>query len=249
MVNLEGKWALVTGASRGIGREVSLALAKLGCGVVLHSRRKENCEEVADEIKKLGVPHGVVAGELSDFEQLDAAIDDAVTLSGQIDILYNNAAVQTDYRQNPWTFEPNDFRKCFEVNTIGVVRVCQFLAPPMLKRGWGRIINVSSGIRDQPEMSPYAISKAALDKYVRDFAPKLAGTGVTMTLLDPGWLRTAMGGPNAPGEVSSVVPGALMPVLLDDGVSGRWCSAQDYAGMTVEAALAKAERFAAPTRS
>ena len=76
----------------------------------------------------------------------------------------------------------------------------------------------------------YAASKAALDKYVFDMAPKLAGSGVTMNLLDPGWLRTDLGGPNATGAVESVLPGALVPALASDGKSGQFLRAQDYHG-------------------
>ena len=76
----------------------------------------------------------------------------------------------------------------------------------------------------------YAASKAALDKFVRDTVGKLHGTGVTMNLLDPGWLRTDLGGPKAPNPVESVLPGALVPALVDDDMQGQWFSAQDYAG-------------------
>lgn len=93
---------------------------------------------------------------------------------------------------------------------------------------------------EQAVLTAYAVSKAGVDKYVRDFAPKLRGTGVQMNLLDPGWLRTDLGGPNAPGDPSSVLPGALVPALLADGQSGRFFRAQEYAGMTLDAALQKA---------
>jgi len=93
---------------------------------------------------------------------------------------------------------------------------------------------------NEPNLTPYAISKAAVDKFVRDFVPTLAGTGVQMTLLDPGWLRTDLGGPKAPNDPSSVIPGALVPALLDDGESGRFFRAQDYAGLSLEQALEKA---------
>jgi NAD(P)-dependent dehydrogenase (short-subunit alcohol dehydrogenase family) len=110
----------------------------------------------------------------------------------------------------------------------------------MLARKWGRVINVTSGIKEQPELSAYSISKAAVDKLVRDFVPKLAGTGVQMNLLDPGWLRTDLGGPKAPNDPSSVIPGALVPALLDNGESGRFFQAQDYAGLSLPQALEKA---------
>jgi NAD(P)-dependent dehydrogenase (short-subunit alcohol dehydrogenase family) len=209
--------------------------------VVLHARTQENCERVAGEIEQIGAPRAIVAGELSDEAQVKAIVADALRQAGQIDIVYNNAAIQGVFRQDPWTFPAEVFRQVFEVNVVAVIQICQLLAPAMIARKWGRMINVSSGIKDQPELSPYAVSKGALDKYVRDFAPRLAGTGVSMNLLDPGWLRTDMGGPRAPGDVASVVPGALVPVVIDDGVSGRWYAAQDYAGMTVDEAIASAE--------
>jgi NAD(P)-dependent dehydrogenase (short-subunit alcohol dehydrogenase family) len=100
----------------------------------------------------------------------------------------------------------------------------------MVGRGWGRIINVTSGIADQPELIAYAVSKAAVDKFVYDTVGKLEGTGVLMNLLDPGWLRTDLGGPNAPNSVESVLPGALVPALINDGTAGKLFRAQDYAG-------------------
>jgi NAD(P)-dependent dehydrogenase (short-subunit alcohol dehydrogenase family) len=110
----------------------------------------------------------------------------------------------------------------------------------MLARKWGRVINLTSGIVDQPQLTAYAISKAAVDKFVRDFVPHLAGSGVQMNLLDPGWLRTDLGGPRAPNDPSSVIPGALVPALMDNGESGRFFRAQDYAGLSLPQALAKA---------
>ena len=123
---------------------------------------------------------------------------------------------------------------------ISLARICHRLAPPMLARRWGRVVNLTSGIAEQPELSAYSISKAAVDKLVRDFVPRLAGSGVQMNLLDPGWLRTDLGGPKAPNDPSSVIPGALVPALLDDGESGRFFRAQDYAGLSLSQALEKA---------
>ncbi len=240
MKPLQGKWSLVTGASRGVGMHVSEGLARLGSNVVLHSRDLAHTERLAGELAALGVRIVCVAGELSDTTQVDGLLDSAVQQAGQIDIVYNNAAIMTPYRENYFDVPAEDFRKSFEVNVISLARICHRLVPPMISRRWGRVVNLTSGIQDQPELSAYSISKAAVDKWVRDFAPKLAGTGVQMNLLDPGWLRTDLGGPMAPNDPRTVLPGALVPAVLDDGVSGRFFRAQDYAGMSLEAAIGRA---------
>ncbi|HUO97573.1 MAG TPA: SDR family oxidoreductase [Rhizomicrobium sp.] len=240
MASLKGKWALITGASRGVGLHLGEGLAGLGCNLVLHSRDPAHTQAPAARFASLGVKVAAVAGELKDQVQVDAMLDAALKQAGAIDIVYNNAAIMTPWRADPWDVPAQDFRASFEVNVIALARICYRLVPAMLARGWGRAINVTSGIKEQPELTPYAVSKAAVDKFVRDFAPKLAGTGVAMNLLDPGWLRTDLGGPNAPNDPASVLPGALVPALLDDGVSGRFFCAQDYAGMSLDAALEKA---------
>ena len=239
MDGLKGKWSLVTGSSRGVGRHVSAGLARLGSNLVLHSRDLAHTEQLAVEVRALGVRVVCVAGELAEQAQVDDMLAQALQQAGQIDVVYNNAAIMTPFREDFFDIPAQDYRKSFEVNVISLARICHRLVPPMIARKWGRVINLTSGIQDQPELSAYSISKAAVDKLVRDFARKLAGTGVQMNLLDPGWLRTDLGGPRAPHDPSAVLPGALVPALLDDGVSGRFVRAQDYAGLSLEAALDK----------
>src|SRR5258708_5287795 len=135
----------------------------------------------------------------------------------------------TPYRDPYLGTTADEFRQSFEVNVIAPIRITYGLLPRMIARRWGRIVQVTSGIEDQPELMPYAASKAALDKFVRDMAGKLRGTGVLMNLLDPGWLRTDLGGPDAPNAAESVLPGALVPVLLDGEVHGVLFRAQDHA--------------------
>jgi NAD(P)-dependent dehydrogenase (short-subunit alcohol dehydrogenase family) len=100
----------------------------------------------------------------------------------------------------------------------------------MVRARYGRIAVIGSltALQANTGNAAYAASKAALDKYVFDMAPHLKGSGVCMNLLDPGWLRTDLGGPRAPSAVESVLPGALAPVLLDDGSSGKLFRAQEY---------------------
>jgi 3-oxoacyl-[acyl-carrier protein] reductase len=240
MNSLKDRWSLVTGASRGVGAHVSEGLARLGSNVVLHSRELSHTRALASRLEGLGVKVVAVAGELSDQTRVDAMLEAALQQAGQIDIVYNNAAIMTPWRENPWDIPAEDFRKSFEVNVISLVRICHRLVPLMLARKWGRVINVTSGIMNEPNLTAYAISKAAVDKFVRDFVPHLAGSGVQMNLLDPGWLRTDLGGPKAPNDPSSVIPGALVPALLDNGESGHFFRAQDYAGLSLAQALEKA---------
>ena len=228
MLDVTGRWVLLTGASRGIGRQVAGALAEKGCRLILHSRKLEHTAALAAELQARGLTVHALAAELSDQTQVVALGKEALRISGGIDILYNDAAIQTPWHEDMFTTDVDEYARSFQVNTIAPITLCNMMLPGMIERGWGRVVNVTSGIAGQPQLMAYAASKAALDKYVRDMAPHLEGTGVTMNLLDPGWLRTDLGGPQAPDPVESVLPGALVPVLLEDGTCGKWFSAQEY---------------------
>lgn len=227
-VDLRGKWALVTGASRGVGKEVARGLAELGCNLVLQSRSPVHTATLGTELAGLGVKVVQLGAELSDTVTLDAMLDEALAASGGLDVVYNNAAIMTPYRSDYLTTPAEDFRRSFEVNVIAPILITYRVLPSMRQRRFGRIVQLTSGIQDQPELMAYAASKAALDKFVRDTVPSLRGSGVLMNLLDPGWLRTDLGGPNAPNAVESVVPGALVPALIDGEVHGVLFRAQDY---------------------
>lgn len=228
METLHGKWALVTGASRGIGEQIAAALGHEGCKLILHSRRLEHTSHLAMRLRAQGLVAHQVAAELADAEAVNGLAMEVETLCGALDILYNNAAIMTPYRTDWLSVVPADYEQSFRVNTIAPILLSNFFLPKMVAQKWGRIVNVTSGIKNEPELMPYAASKAALDKYVFDTAHKLAGSGVTMNLLDPGWLRTDLGGPNAPGAVENVLPGALVPMLASDGKSGQFIQAANY---------------------
>ena len=226
--DISGKWALVTGASRGVGRQISLGLARAGCNVVLHSRLLESTATLAAELHELGVQTHQVAAELSDAAELTSMLESLLQSGPEIDILYNNAAIMTLYRQDWLNIPDEDYQRSFQVNVIALSRICHVFIPGMKSRKWGRIVNVTSGIQDQPELIAYSISKGAVDKFTTDTSGHLAEHGVLMNTLDPGWLRTDLGGPNAPGDVTSVLPGALIPVLTET-THGQLFRAQDYA--------------------
>jgi 3-oxoacyl-[acyl-carrier protein] reductase len=228
MSNLSGKRALITGASRGVGRQIALALAEHGSRLILHGRQASHCEGLASELREQGIEVEVVAAELSDGKAVDRLIDGVLQKHGGVDILYNNAAIMTPWRE-AHTTPTEDYRTSFEINVVALTRLCDRLLPPMLAKRWGRIVNVTSGIENIRELLPYSMSKAAVDRYVRDVSPSLEGTGVIMSLLDPGWLRTDLGGDKAPNAVETCRPGVLVPLLLDDAApSGKFYRAQDY---------------------
>ena len=242
MIDITGKWALVTGAIRGIGKEIAIALSTRGCNLVLQSRSIEHTSSLAEQLSDNGVNAVSLAADLSDPEQLTKLLTELGDAAPQIDILYNNAAIMMPYHDDVWQIPDEEFRKSFETNVISPIKICNALIPSMIERGWGRVINLTSAIQDLPQLSPYAISKAALKKFVQDFVPILENSGVVMNSLDPGWLKTDMGSEDAPNPVDSVIPGALVPALLCHSICGREYKAQDYAGMSIEQALDKAKK-------
>ena len=242
MNELKDKWALVTGASRGIGKEIATALSTLGCNLVLHSRSVQHTETLAQTLCANGVHTVSLAADLSEPVQVTNLLLDIENAVPRIDILYNNAAIMPPYHDDVWNIPGEEFRKSFETNVISQIRICNALIPPMIERRWGRVINLISGIDEQPQLAPYAITKAAFQKFTHDLAPTLENSGVVINALDPGWLRTDMGSQEAPNAVDSVIPGALVPALLPCKLSGREFNAQDYAGMSIEQAVQHAER-------
>ncbi|MDB4264751.1 SDR family oxidoreductase [bacterium] len=236
---VQGKWALITGASRGVGRQIALAMAKLGSNIIAHSRSTSHVKELVDTCSAFGVQVLPIAAELGNMTEVESMLSHLEHQAPQIDIVFNNAAISPPCPSGFWSVSGDVYLDCFTVNTISPVRICQRLIPPMIQRGFGRVINITSSIQKRPGEMAYACSKAALDKFVHDLSPCLQDTGVMLTLIDPGWVRSDAGGPNAPDAVESVIPGVLLGALLDCAFNGHWFSAQDYAGLSIEAAIHK----------
>lgn len=241
MVDVKGKWALITGASRGIGYQIAILLAKQGCNLILHSRDLEHTRKIEEEVKALGVEVYRVQAELANHDEVVSMLNEIDAKGMPVDIVFNNAAVQIAYRTDYWKTPMEDFDMSFKINFISVAAICYHLIPKMIERGFGRVINITSGIKNEPQQAGYSASKAALDKYTRDLASKLDGTDVIISLADPGWCRTDLGGPYAPNSVDSVIPGIAIGAFVDDKRSGRCFQAQDFTGMNLEEAVLRAE--------
>ena len=246
MTNVKGKWALLTGASRGIGYLSAIYMAKLGCNLVLHSRNAEHCAKVLEEVKALGVEAYVVEAELSDLDSVEKMLTEIDAKGTQIDIILNNAGLQIAYRTEYLTTPVSDYDISFKVNTTAPMMICYHFLPAMKERGFGRIVNTTSGIALEPEQAGYSAAKAALNKVTIDLGSKYQGSDIVLNLVDPGWCRTELGGPDAPNSPESALPGVLVGAFVDDKKSGRIFSAQEFSGMSLEDAVAKAESMESP---
>lgn len=242
MVQVKGKWALITGASRGIGYLSAIFMAQQGCNLILHSRKKAHCDKVLDEVKALGVEACSVEAELSDLDSVRNMLDEIDKTGIIVDIVLNNAGMQIAYRTDYFKTPVSDYTDSFKINTIAPAMICYHFMPKMIERGFGRILNTTSGIRLEPEQAGYSASKAALDKITIDLGSKVEGTDIMINLTDPGWCRTDLGGPHAPNAPESAIPGIVVGAFVDDKKSGRYLNAPYFTGLTLEEAVAKAER-------
>lgn len=237
MVDVKGKWALVTGSSRGIGKLASTYLADMGCNLILHSRQLAHTKSLKEELEKKGIKVFAFEAELSDINQVNKMLEDIDALGIDVDIVLNNAGYQVGYREQYLETPISDYETSFRINTIAPMAIVYHFLPKMIKRDFGRIVNTTSGIDKEPEQAGYSASKAALNKVTCDIATKINGTNVMINLVDPGWCQTDLGGPSAPNKPESALPGVLIGAFLDDKVSGRFFAAQDYVAMSIEDAV------------
>lgn len=241
MVEVKGRWALITGASRGIGKGVALFMAERGCNLILQGRTAENCADTLEKVKALGVEAYAVGAELSNPEEVERMLKEIDDKGTVVDIVFNNAGVQVAYRTDYLKTPVSDYTQSFLINTIAPMMICYHFLPKMAERGFGRIINTTSGIRREPEQAGYSASKAALDKVTMDLANVYDGTDVMINITDPGWCRTDLGGPSAPNSPESSLPGVVVGAFVDDKKSGRDFAAGLFHGMTLEEAVKFAE--------
>ncbi|MES2934596.1 MAG: SDR family oxidoreductase [Pseudomonadota bacterium] len=195
-VNFEGKIALVTGASSGLGARFAKILAQAGAQVVLASRRTERLKELRAEIEAEGGAAHVVALDVTDYASIKSAIAHAETEAGPIDILVNNSGVSTTQRLVDVT--PDDYAFVMDTNQRGAFFVAQEAAKRMIARAKGdpkkqhRIINIASvaGLRVQPQFGIYCMSKAAVVQMTKAMAVEWGKHGINVNAICPGYITT-----------------------------------------------------------
>lgn len=190
---LDGKIAVVTGASRGIGRAIALELASRGAFVVVnYNGSKDRAEEVKKEIEAAGGKAEVYQCNVSDFEKCQAFVQDVIKTYGRLDILVNNAGITRDGLL--MKMSETDFDSVIETNLKGTFNTIRFASRQMLKQRSGRIINMSSvvGIAGNAGQANYASSKAGVIGLTKAVARELASRGITVNAIAPGFIETEM---------------------------------------------------------
>ena len=213
--------ALVTGANRGIGREVCRQLARHHLRVVLTGRHAQAAESAAAELRAGGLDVVSAVMDVADHASIRECFGDVTTRVGDVDVLVNNAAVLLAENTELLKTPVDVCRQTFETNVWGLLMVSQAFLPSMVKRRYGRVVNVSSGAGQLSSMHSYApaysISKAALNAVTIQLASATRDTGVLVNCVDPGWVRTDMGGPGAPRSVEQGAESIVWAATLGPG--------------------------------
>ncbi len=193
MESLKGKTAIITGASRGIGKAIALKLAKLGANIVVNYRSdSKSIEALVNEIETLGVKAEAIQADVSSFEGAKDLMKKTIEVFGSIDILVNNAGITKDGLL--LRMKEEDFDKVIEVNLKGVFNCIRHVSPIMIKQKCGKIINISSvvGIAGNAGQVNYSAAKAGIIGMTKSVAKELASRNITVNAVAPGFIQTNM---------------------------------------------------------
>jgi NAD(P)-dependent dehydrogenase (short-subunit alcohol dehydrogenase family) len=225
--DLTGRTALVTGASRGIGRALALGLAHAGADVVVSARDVEALEVVRAQVETMGRRSWVVPADVSDAGACRALAEQAIELAGHLDVLVNNAGGSSFY--GPFTeLRFSGWEKTMRLNVDSIVHLSQVVGAHMVERGSGSIINVASvaGLGGTPMMAAYGASKAAVISLTRTLALEWGPSGVRVNALCPGWTKTDLNEALWSGEDEGAG-------LVQDSALRRWGTVHEMVGPTV----------------
>lgn len=213
--------ALVTGANRGMGLETCRALAQRGYQVILTSRDQQLGQQAAQPFVQRGLSVTSFALDVTNegsIQHLQRVLEERF---GGVDVLVNNAAIYPDKGRSVLEVEPETFRATMETNFYGPLLLCQAWVPGMITRGYGRVVNVSSRAGQLSAMGDfapaYSASKAVLNALTRMVADAARGSNVLVNAVDPGWVRTRMGGPAASRSVELGADTIVWLATLPDG--------------------------------
>src|SRR5437016_8305398 len=210
-MKLKGRTALVTGASRGIGRAVALALAEEGADIAVNYVSSETAaKDVAEQIRTLGRRAVLAQADVADFPDTFRMAQEILKEFGHLDILVNNAGISSDK-----TFVKMDhasWRKVLAINLDGVFNCTKVFVDQMLRQEWGRVVNITSVIGQIGNFGQanYAASKAGVAAFTKSLAKELAGKGVTVNAVAPGFIETDM----VPGDPEKVREKLLSQIPL-----------------------------------
>jgi len=219
----ERRVALVSGANRGIGREVVSLLATRGMAVALGARELRAGEEAAARLQRKRLDVRPYQLDVTDPVSVEAVAHRLEGEFGRLDVLVNNAGIYPE--GDAASMDMDVAERCWQTNALGAWRLAVATIPLMRRHGWGRIVNVSSEAGSLGSMSAfmaaYNVSKAALNAITRVLAADLRGSGILVNSVCPGWVATEMGGRGAPRSPEQGAAAVLWGVLLpDDGPTG-----------------------------
>jgi len=217
-----GHVALVSGGNRGIGLEVGRQLAERGITVILGSRDQESGKEAAESLPGNVLSHQLDVVDAKSVDRLASFVEGEF---GRLDVLVNNAGISNDEGQRGLDADLDRVREALETNLLGAWRLCEVAIPLMQRHGYGRIVNISTGMAALEDMGSgfpsYRVSKTALNALTRILASELRGSGILVNSVCPGWVQTDMGGSRASRTVEE---GADTPVwaatLTNNGPTG-----------------------------